>query len=303
MFFSFLITFISGISFLILVLTISLLLIGAENVLYDIRGTDVSLLAPYRRFLAGRCSDKCPPPLLYASCLSLLMIFLFIPMGSLPQFVETEGDFVIMIFLLLASQGLYIRGMKIFSGEIYQSFDSKELFVLSKLAVTMIAMGGTLSWYALHRGMPGSIFSFETFTATSLWTVTGPWGKFGAAMFLLLLTVVSPSRGVTKSRIVDNVQIPEIFDAIRSMLAPAMIVSLFFSMRLGIVLGQIGFKMYLVDFVFFWIKVMLVQLVLIPLVSRAFSRAAEEWREKLESLPEIMIGASGIVFFMLDLYV
>ncbi|MDY9920498.1 MAG: hypothetical protein U2P59_01555 [Synergistota bacterium] len=303
MLFSFFITLISGISFLLLVLTISLLLIGAENVLYDIHGTDSSLLAPYRRFLAGRCSDKCPPPLLFASCLSLILIFLFIPMGSLPQFVETEGDFVIMIFLLLASQGLYIRGMKIFSGEIYQSFDSKELFVLSKLAVTMIAMGGTLSWFALHRGMPGSIFSFETFTATSLWIVTGPWGKLGAVMFLLLLALVSPSRGVTRSRIVDNVQIPEIFDAIRSMLAPAMIVSVFFPMRLGIFLGLIGFKMYLVDFVLFWIKVLLVQLLLIPLASKAFRGTAEKWREKLESLPEIIIGASGIVFFMLDLYI
>ena len=87
------------------------------------------------------------------------------------------------------------------------------------------------------------------------------------------------------------------------MLAPAMIVSVFFPMRLGIFLGLIGFKMYLVDFVLFWIKVMLVQLVLIPLASKAFRGAAEKWREKLESLPEIMIGASGIVFFMLDLYI
>ena len=302
MLFSFYITYISGISLLILVLTISLLLIGAENVLYDIQGTGASFLAPYRRFLTGRCSDKCPPSLLYASCLSLLIIFLFIPMGSLPQFVETEGDFIIIIFLLLAAQGLYIRGMKIFSGEIYQSFDSKELFVLSKLAVTLIAIGGTLSWYALHRGMPGSIFSLETFTATSLWTVTKPWGKLGASVFLLLLTVVSPSRGGVKTRIVNNVQIPEIFDAIRSMLAPAMIVSIFFPMRLGIFLGLIGFKMYLVDFVFFWIKLMLVQLILIPLAGKAFRGAAEKWREKLGSLPEIMIGASGIVFFLLDLY-
>jgi len=193
--------------------------------------------------------------------------------------------------------------MKVFSGEIYQSFDSKELFVLSKLAVTMIAMGGILSWYALHRGMPGSIFSFETFTATSLWSVTGPWGKLGTAMFMLLLTAVSPSRGFTKSRIVDNVQIPEIFDAIRSMLVPAMMVSVFFPMRLGIALGMIGFKMYLVDFVFFWIKLMLVQVILIPLVSKAFRGTAEKWRGKLESLPEIMIGASVVIFFMLDLYI
>lgn len=302
MLFSFLLTLISGISLLFLVLTISLLLIGAENVLYDIRGTDVSLFAPYRRFLTGRCSDKCPPFLLYASCISLLMIFLFIPMGSLPQFVETEGDFVVMIFLLLSAQGLYIRGIKIFSGEIYQSFDAKELFVLSKLAVTLIAMGGALSWYALNRGIPGNIFSLETFTATSLWTVTGLWGKLGAVMFLLLLVIVSPSRGVTKTRIVDNVQIPEIYDAIRSTVAPAMIVSIFCPMRLGIAFGFIGFKMYLMDFVFFWIKVMLVQVLLIPVLSRAFSKTVEKIRKKLDRIPEIMIGAAGILLFMLDLY-
>ncbi|NLD05689.1 MAG: hypothetical protein GX672_07330 [Synergistaceae bacterium] len=302
MLFSFLLTLISGISLLFLVLTISLLLIGAENVLYDIRGTDVSLFAPYRRFLTGRCSDKCPPVLLYASCISLLMIFLFIPMGSLPQFVETEGDFVVMIFLLLSAQGLYIRGIKIFSGEIYQSFDAKELFVLSKLAVTLIVMGGALSWYALNRGIPGNIFSLETFTATSLWTVTGLWGKLGAVMFLLLLVIVSPSRGVTKTRIVDNVQIPEIFDAIRSTVAPAMIVSIFCPMRLGIAFGFIGFKMYLIDFVFFWIKVMLVQVLLIPVLSRAFSKTVEKIRKQLDRIPEIMIGAAGILLFMLDLY-
>ena len=302
MFFSLLLTLISGISLLFLVLTLSLLLIGVENVLYDIQGTDSSLLAPYRRFLTGRCSDKCPPPLLYASCISLLMIFFFIPMGSLPQFVETEGDFVVIIFLLLTAQGLYIRGIKIFSGEIYQSFDAKELFVLSKLAVTLIAMGGTLSWYALNRGMPGSIFSLETFTATSLWTVTGPLGKLGVLMFLLLLTFVSPSRGFTKTRIVDNVQIPELFDAIRSTVAPAMIVSFFFPMRLGISLGLIGFKMYLVDFVFFWFRVMLVQILLVPVLSRGFSNVAEKNRKKSDRIPEIIIGSAGILFFMLDLY-
>ena len=124
---------------MILVLTISLLFIGAENVLYDIQGTDASVFAPYRRFLAGRCADRCPPPLLYASCLCLLIIFLFIPMGSFPQFVETEGDFIAIVFLLLAAQGLYIRGMKAFSGEIYQSFDPRELFVLSNFVFMVIA--------------------------------------------------------------------------------------------------------------------------------------------------------------------
>lgn len=302
MFFSFLLTFISGISLMIFVLTLSLLLLGAENALYNIQGTDASFLAPYKRFLTGRCSDKCPPPLLYGSCLCLLMVFLLIPMGSLPQFVETEGDFVVIIFLLLTAQGLYIRGMKIFSGEIYQSFDTKELFALSKLAMTLIAIGGTLSWYALNRGMPGSIFSLETFSVTSLWILAGPWGKMGAAMFFLLLSLVSPSRGVTKTRIVDNVQIPEIFDAIRSTLAPAIIVSIFLPMKLGIALGFIGFKMYFIDFVFLWMKVVLVQIIVIPLLSRALNKICGKLREKRDSLREIIIGALGILLFMMDLY-
>lgn len=302
MLFSFLLTLISGISLLFLVLTISLLLIGAENVLYAIQSTDASLFAPYRRFLTGRCTDECPPFLLYLSCILLLTIFLFIPMGSLPQFVETEGDFVVIIFLLLSAQGLYIRGIKSFFGEIYQTFESKELFVLSKLAVALIAMGGTLSWYALNRGIPGNIFSVETFSATSLWYVTGLWGKLGALMFFLLFIFVSPSRGVTKTRIVDNVQIPEIFDAIRSTVAPAMIVSIFCPIRFGIAFGLIGFKMYLVDFIFFWFRVMMVQVLLIPVLNRAFCNVVEKSRRKLGYIHETIIGAAGILFFMLDLY-
>ena len=302
MFFSFLLTFISGISLLILVLTISLLLLGTENALYNIQGTDASFLAPYKRFLTGRCTDRCPPTLLYGSCLCLLMVFLLIPMGSLPQFVETEGDLVVIIFLLLTAQGLYIRGMKIFSGEIYQSFNTKELFALSKLAMTLIAIGGTLSWYALNRGMPGSIFSLETFSVTSIWVLAGPWGKMGAAMFFLLLVLVSPSRGVTKTRIVDNVQIPEIFDAIRSTLAPVIIVSIFCPIKLGIALGFIGFKMYFIDFVFFWMKAVLVQVIVIPLLSRTLNKICRKLKEKRDCLPEVIIGVLGILLFMIDLY-
>lgn len=302
MFFSFLLTFISGCSLLILVLTISLLLLGTENGLYNIQGTDASFLAPYKRSLAGRCTDKCPPFLLCGSCLCLLVIFFFIPMGSLPQFVETQGDFVVIIFLLLAAQGLYIRGMKIFSLEIYQSLDTKELFALSKLAMKLIVAGGTLSWYALNRGMPGSIFSLETFSTTSVWILAGPWGKIGTAMFFLLLAMVSPSRGVTKTRIVDNIQIPEIFDAIRLTLVPAIIVSIICPMRLGIALGYIGFKMYFIDFIIFWIIVGLVQVIAIPLISRTLNRTCERFRGKSDCFPDVIVGASGVLFFMIDLY-
>lgn len=301
MVFQFLLTFVSGSAFLMLVLTFSLLLEGVCNRIGGKKERE-SLFAPYKRFLAGRCSDRCPPFFLFASCLSLLLIYFFVPMGSLPQFIETEGDMVLIIFLLLVAQGLYIRGMKSFSGEIYQSFESEALFALSRFAVTFLVVGGVLSWYALGRGMPGSVFSLETFAATPVWKLTGIWGKLGSAMFFLLLSTMSPFAATEKTTLVDNVQIPEIFDAIRSVLAPAIIVSIFLPVRVGPAFELQGLNMYLADFIFFWIKVAVVRLYIVPAVSHTFRRSTRDFRKRVVYLPEYVVGAAGVVCFLTDLY-
>lgn len=299
----FLLTMVSGISLLILVLILVLIFIGIENFL--LRRSSVAgvvLLDPYIRFIRGRCKNNCPPPFLYGSCISLLVIFLFIPMGSLPQFVETAGDFVVLIFLLLTAQGLYIRGMKKFSGDLYQSLDTNELYLLSRFAVVLMVVGGTLSWYALNRGMPGNIFSLNTFAATSLWSITGYYGLLGSVTFVLLLAVTSPSRSGTKTLLVDNVPLPEIFDAVRSTICPAIIVSVFSPFKLGHKLGLWGTPMYVIDFFVFWCMVLATQVLVIPLIQKKYTNVKQYFPERFARIMDLIIAVSGIILFMLDLY-
>ncbi len=297
-----LLSLISGIFLLLFVLSISLVFVCAENALFNINKLDEDILDLYERFLRGRCKDKCPPPCLYASCLCLLMTFLFIPMGSLPQFVETDGDIFAGMLLIVVAQSLYIRGMRKFSGAIYQSLDTKELYLLSRFNAALIVVGATMSWYALNRGIPGNIFSLNTFSAMPLWFVAGGWGKLGMIMFFLLIAVASPCRRVMNNRIVDNVPLPEIFDAVRSTIGPALIVSLFFPFKYGIEAGQIGLPMYALDFALFWCEVFVMEVFIQPFIQRIYIKAKGILPESLNLSLAIFFAASGAASFMLDLY-
>ena len=77
-----LLTIVSGMALLIFVLIISLLFFGAENIIFNIECSNGNLLQPFARLLTGRCGDNrtCTPSSLYFSCLSLLLIFLLIPL-------------------------------------------------------------------------------------------------------------------------------------------------------------------------------------------------------------------------------
>lgn len=295
-------TLVSGFFLLLFVLTISIVSIYLENVLFRVNANEDHVLDLYERLLRGSCTEKCPPPCLYLSCLCLLMVFLFLPMGSLPQFVETKGDIFVIMFLIASAQSFYIRGMRKYSGKLYQSLDTKELYMLSRLIVILIIIGGTLSWYALYRGMPGNIFSLSTFGAMPLWFVTGGFGKLGIIMFVILLAVVSPYRRAGGSHMADDIPLPEIFDSVRSTIIPALIVSVFFPFKYGIKAGLLGLPMYAADFTFFWIKVFVLQVLLLPFVHDCYIKAKSRLPENLNLLIAIVIAMAGVVFFMLDLY-
>jgi len=298
-----LITFMSGISLLLFVLTISLIFLFLENKIFHIDTNDGHVFDLYERLLRGDCAGKCPPPCLYISCLCLLMVFTLLPMGALPQFIETRGDIFVIMILIASAQSFYIRGMRKYSGKLYQSLDTKELYMLSRLIVVLIITGGTLSWYALYRGMPGNIFSINTFGAMSLWNVTGNYGKLGILMFVILLAVVSPCRRSPDRNAASDIPLPEIFDAVRSTIIPAMTVSVFFPFRYGVELGLLGFTMYAVDFILYWFKVFVFQIFVLPFIYNIYMKAKSRLPEHLNLSIAIIIAVSAVALFMLDLYV
>lgn len=299
-----LLTIVSGMALLIFVLIISLLFFGAENIIFNIECSNGNLLQPFARLLTGRCGDNrtCTPSSLYFSCLSLLLIFLLIPMGSLPQFVSTEADLFIVFFLLLSAQGFYIRGIKKFSIDLYQSLDRTDVNLLFKFTVALLTIGGAFSWYILNRGIPGSIFSIETYNVALIWNVSTILGRMGIIFFFLLLSVTSPCRKITSSYRKDNVPLPEIFDAARSTICPAIIAAIFLPWNIGLQLGLIALPMYILDFALFWLKVFILQVIIIPAVRKVYVRLRAKLPSGMKLLIVLVMGALGSAFLIADLY-
>jgi len=302
MFFSLLITIVSGTALLLLVMAFSLLFFGVRE-RFAARGR---VLAPLGRFVAGRCSGKeCPSFCLYASCLCILLVFLFIPMGSLPQFVSTRCDIFVVLVLLALAQSLYIRGMKFFSADFYQSLDRSEINSLFRFVMCAIICGGALSWYVLNRGVPGDIFSLNTFSAMPLWRVTGFWGKTGLVLFLILLTLNMPGKRIHEKVIIRDGDIPiaEMFDAMRLVTCPALITAIFFPLKAGLLFGMIGFPMYALDFALFWTTVFFMEVFVLPWIKMfylTFIAPRLNWHS--DWLIHTSLGAAGTMFMMFDLY-
>ena len=302
MFFSLFITVVSGAALLLLVMIVSLLFLGGKERIAGRGG----IFSPLGRFVAGRCSGKdCPSFCLCSSCLCLLLVFLFIPMGSLPQFVSTRCDIFVILVLLALAQSLYIRGMKFFSADFYQSLERSEINSLFKFTMCAILLGGTLSWYALNRGVPGDIFSLNTFSAMPLWRVTGFWGKTGLVLFLILLALTMPGKRIHGEMAVryGDIPIAEMFDAVRLVTCPALMVPIFFPLKIGLSFGIIGFPMYALDFALFWLAVFFMETFALPgirMFYAAFIKPVLSWRSDL--LIHASLGAAGTMFMMFDIY-
>jgi len=295
----------SAAAFIYLIISIALLFMGIENVIFNIRGDKrESVLSPFKRFIGGKMLPvkKRPPRSLYLSCLFLIAVYFFIPMGSLPQFISAEGGFLIVVALLVLAQNFYIRGLKQYSKRMYLSIDRNLINVLFKFTMALLLVLITLAWFVINIGVPGSIFSLSTYAAMPLSSVTNVWGHLGMAFFFFSLAVVSPCRKVRDIGLTEYTSLLEVYDAVRSTLCPAIITAIFIPMNIGLTLKLAGVPMYAADFAFFWFKVLVVQTAVIPPIRAAYLNMKKRLPHGWKSSPYLFLSYSGVVLFLINLY-
>ena len=263
----------SAVAFIYLIISITLLFIGIENAVFNISGNATeSIFSPFKRFIEGKIhrEGKKAPRALYMSSLFLIAVYFFIPMGSLPQFFSVRGGFLIAVSLLVLAQNFYIRGLKQYSKEIYFSIDRNLINILFKFTVALLLVLITLAWFVINIGVPGSIFCLNTYAAMPLAGVTNFWGRIGLVFFFFSLVVVSPCRKVRRAELTEYTSLLEVYDAVRSTLCPAIITAIFVPVNIGLLFGLAGIPMYAADFVFYWLKVLIVQIAVIPPIRAAY---------------------------------
>jgi formate hydrogenlyase subunit 4 len=147
----------------------------------------------------------------------------------------------------------------------------------------------SLAYFAYRNGLPGEPFSLATFTAMPIWGVAGWMGLLGLASLLIALMAVVPAEvgkvpmdiAEAKTEILEgliseysgrNLAMFKLTFALRNSAMCAVVVSLFFPWNIGASMGLTGAGLLLADFVFFWIKVLLLQVFGVTVIRTAFGR-------------------------------
>ena len=225
----------------------------------------------------------------WLALVSTLMVFMYIPAGSFPAVLGTEGDMILVIYLLaMGALAMAIGGFA--SGNPIASVGAgREITLMMSYEFPLAIVACTMAWTAYKSGMPGSPFSLETFAAMSVWKVVGKTGFVGLlCLFLSLVLVVPGETGKgpmdipeAKTEILDgliieysgvNLALLKITFALRSFAMATFITALFVPVSFSSLLGVGGFLIAILDFLFFWVKVFLVQMLFVTLMRTAFGR-------------------------------
>jgi len=195
-------------------------------------------------------------PLSLASS-AALAAFLWIPLGSLPTlFPFSWGALAVPACLALASG---------FAGEwSWDGATRRQARVLAFLGLSL----ALFAWYARQRGVPGELFSLDSYMATPLAGLMEWRERLG--MLLLALALLLAVRDVQQNLASELVQVTRLDPGeARAVVASALVRQIWILAALGMAvclfapfspagwLGMVGITGTVADALFFWLKVLL----------------------------------------------
>jgi formate hydrogenlyase subunit 4 len=318
----------AGVAFLALIIALALLFEGADRIVNARlqRRVGPPIFQPVLDVLKLLGKENIVPRrairffFTAAPCLALvstLMVFLFIPVGPFPAVLGTEGDMILVLYLLaLGGVAMAVGGFS--SGNPIANIGAgREITLMMSYEFPLAAVVTTMAWVAYKTGMPGAPFSLETFAAASIWKTVGKIGAFGlACLFLSLVLVVPGETGKgpmdipeAKTEIMDgliieysgvNLALLKVTFALRSFAMAAFTTSLFVPCSLSSMFGVGGLLVAIPDFLFFWVKVFVVQMVFVTLMRTAFGRFKIWQASKFYLVKATGLSLTGMLLLSID---
>lgn len=245
-----------------------------------------------------------------------LMIFLYIPVGSSRAVLGTEGDMILIVYLL--AMGGVVMAVGGFAGgnPIGSIGAGREITLMMSYEFPLAIVIATMAWVAYKSGMPGSPFSLETFASASVWKAVGEVGDVGlVCLFLSLVFIVPGEIGKgpmdipeAKTEILDgliieysgvNLALLKVTFALRSFTMSAFMTSLFVPLSFAGIFGG-GFFVAILDFLFFWVKVFLVQMIFVTLMRTSFGRLKIWQASQFYVMRVAGLSVTGMILLSID---
>jgi len=297
---AFLMRLVAGTALMLLVMVLALLFDGADRIISARmqRRLGPPLLQPFLDLLKLLGKENIVPRRAvpwafngapWVAAASMFLVFLYIPIGSLPPVLGVHGDLILILYLLgLSGVAMAVGGFA--SGNPIANVGAqREMILMMSYELPLAVVVSTLAWVAYKTGMPGDPFNLETFVGMSVWGMSGKIGFIGIFCLMVALVLVVPGETgkgpmdipEAKTEILDgliieysgrNLAMFKITFALRAMALSALITALFFPWSPASFLRLGGVFLFAFDFVWFWVKVFVVQIFVVTLMRTTFGR-------------------------------
>ncbi|MCL1875983.1 MAG: NADH-quinone oxidoreductase subunit H [Synergistaceae bacterium] len=320
---------IAGVTLMIVITIVAILLDGVDRILHARmqRRYGPPLFQPFYDILKLLGKENIVPRRAvrwifmlapWLACSLTLLVFLYIPMGYIPSVLGTEGDMILILYLLGFSGVAMAMGGFASGNPISSVGAGREIQLMMSYELPLAVVVSTVAWVAWKTDMPGGPFCLDTYTGQSIWSVVGNAGFVGLMCLALSLIMVVPGETgkgpmdipEAKTEILDgfiieysgtNLALYKITFALRSTAMAAVLTSIFFPFSIGGVFGLSGLFLGLIDFVGFWVKVVIVQLVFITVMRTMFGRL-KIWQASHFYLVKVaMLSFAGMILISADI--
>lgn len=217
-----------------------------------------------------------------------LMIFLYIPMGSVPAVLSGRGDMITVLYLITLSSISLAMAAFASGSPIATIGAQREIVLMMSFEIPTAIIVSSIAWLASRAGVPGAPFALSTYNVSSPWSMVGWSGFIGLLCFLFSALMITPGESGTglmdiaeaKTEILEgmtvefsgvNLALVNLSITVRSLAFSALMVALFFpgSLFAGSLPKAVG---YVVDFFWFWLKVLAAALVGVTYLRSVFGR-------------------------------
>ena len=215
-------------------------------------------------------------------------ILLYLPIGAFPPLLGGSGDLVLVMYLLTVPALAMVAG-GFASGSPYATVGAqREMVTMMAYELPIAIIVVTIAWRLAVAGI-ALPFALTTIGANPLWGIIGPLGLIGFAILLLVLLLVTPAEvsripfdtpeaetelagGLLVEYSGRNLALFQIAHGVRTIAISALVVALFFPYSVAPTLGITGLSAWIVDLVFFLVKLFAVTFVSISLIRVATAR-------------------------------
>ena len=221
-------------------------------------------------------------------CLTASIIILFyIPIGSIPPFLEGHGDIILILYLFAIPSLAMVAGGFASSSPFATVGAQREMVTMISYELPLSIIIISMVWRLSNIG--GDVFSLQFIAQHPLWNNVGLLGFIGLLFLLLSLIIVTPGElakvpfdvaeaeteiagGLTVEYSGRNLAMLYMADGVKIFAFSGIIVALFFPYNIASFLSLNGIVGSVVDFLFFLLKVFLVMFFSVTLIRAGMAR-------------------------------